>query len=145
MISKTSKKYKNLQKFYKENKLIFGPFSISYETVYIVVREMKKKLISLVLISILSTNVGFARSYPIKDIIKTNKGQSYSYALPRISGGNYLVYKNNPLYRQTYTMLWGSTYFDGRDMGMGGHQGIDIASNQGTPVYAIASGVVIFA
>lgn len=106
---------------------------------------MKKLLIRIICIFSLSIGSTFARSYPIKDIIRTNKNGQYSYTLPRIEGWNYLSYKNNPLYRQTYTMLRGATYFDGRDMGMGGHQGIDIASDQGTPVYSIESGIVIFA
>jgi len=88
----------------------------------------------------------WARSYPIKEITKTNaSGQKYSYALPIIQDANYILYKNSPLYRQTYTMLRWSTYFDGRDMWLGGHQGVDIASNEGTPVYAVATGEVVFA
>lgn len=42
-------------------------------------------------------------------------------------------------------MLRLSTYFDGRDVGIGSHQGIDIVAKSGTAVSAIASGTVIVA
>ena len=42
-------------------------------------------------------------------------------------------------------MLRGTTYFDGWDMWLWGHQWVDIASNEGTPVYSVATGEVIFA
>lgn len=48
-------------------------------------------------------------------------------------------------YTRIYTVLWGSSYKYGWDMGFGGHQGVDIATAQGTPVYAITDGTVIIA
>lgn len=46
-------------------------------------------------------------------------------------------------YTRTYTVLWGSSYKYGWDVGSGGHQWVDIATAQWTPVYAMADGKVI--
>lgn len=46
-------------------------------------------------------------------------------------------------YTRLYTVLWGSSYKYGWDVWNGGHQGTDIATAKGTPVYSIASGTVI--
>jgi hypothetical protein len=73
-----------------------------------------------------------ARSYPLAD-------------LPQIQNADYFSYRNLPSYRSTYSMLRLSTYFDGRDVGIGSHQGIDIVAKSGTSVSAIASGTVIVA
>lgn len=48
-------------------------------------------------------------------------------------------------YTRIYTVLWGSSYKYGWDVGSGGHQGTDIATAKGTPVYTIADGEVIAA
>lgn len=42
-------------------------------------------------------------------------------------------------------MLQGTTYFDGWDLGIGSHQGIDIASAEGTPILATHAGKVLIA
>jgi len=46
-------------------------------------------------------------------------------------------------YTRLYTVLWGSSYKYGWDVWNGWHQGTDIATAQGTPVYSIADGTVI--
>ncbi len=46
-------------------------------------------------------------------------------------------------YTRIYTVLWGSSYKYGWDVGSGWHQGTDIATAKGTPVYVMASGTVI--
>lgn len=65
--------------------------------------------------------------------------------LPRISGANYVTYKNNTEYRRIYTVLWGATYTYGWDVGYGSHGGVDIATAQGTPVRSIGDGEVVSA
>jgi len=73
-----------------------------------------------------------ALTYPIKNI-------------PIIQNADYLKYRNDKIYRQTYSMLWSSTYYDGWDMGLGWHQWVDIVGKIWDPVYAMTSGEVIFA
>jgi hypothetical protein len=63
--------------------------------------------------------------------------------LPRIVDADYDRYRANPLYRRIYTVLRGATYPWQRDMGLGSHKGVDIASIPETPVYAIQEGKVI--
>ncbi len=46
-------------------------------------------------------------------------------------------------FTRIYTVLWASSYKYGWDVGSGGHQGVDIATSRGTPVYNIADGKVI--
>lgn len=48
-------------------------------------------------------------------------------------------------YTRIYTVLWGASYKYGWDVWSGWHQGTDIATAKGTPVYAIADGKVITA
>jgi len=48
-------------------------------------------------------------------------------------------------FTRIYTVLWGSSYKYGWDIGFGGHQGVDIATAEGTPVYAMTDGKVIIA
>lgn len=86
------------------------------------------------------------RNYPVSEIQgKFCENQECTIPLPILHGANYLNYINNPLYRRIYSVLWGGTYFGGRDFGLGAHKGIDITSRKWTPIYAMGSGVVIFA
>lgn len=65
--------------------------------------------------------------------------------LPRIEKADYTKYKTDTTYRRIYSVLYGSTYTYGWDVGFGSHQGIDIATSQGTPVRSIGDGEVISA
>lgn len=65
--------------------------------------------------------------------------------LPKISGARYADYEKNPLYRRTYSVLWGTTYDYGWDLGNGSHLGVDIATSAGTPVLSIGDGEVVTA
>lgn len=90
----------------------------------------------------------WAWSYPVKEVEGAFCGQSGGVCkieLPRISKADYLKYYQLPRYRQIYTVLWGGTYFWGWDFGFWSHQGVDIASPQGTPIYAAGAGEVILA
>ncbi|NDK07780.1 peptidoglycan DD-metalloendopeptidase family protein [Candidatus Gracilibacteria bacterium] len=48
-------------------------------------------------------------------------------------------------YTRRYSVLWGASYTYGWDVGNGGHMGVDIATSEGTPVYAMADGEIIIA
>ncbi len=48
-------------------------------------------------------------------------------------------------YTRIYTVLWGSSYKYGWDMGNGGHTWVDFATAEGTPVYSIYDGKVLVA
>ena len=65
--------------------------------------------------------------------------------LPIIRWWDYLKYKDDPQYKNIYTVLWWATYPGQRDMDKGDHAGTDIASANGTPLYAVAHGIVTFA
>jgi murein DD-endopeptidase MepM/ murein hydrolase activator NlpD len=87
-----------------------------------------------------------AWSYPLDEITLTNcTDHNCTFPLPKIEHADYFSYKNNALYRQIYSMLRLGTYFERRDVGKGSHQGIDIATATGTPVYASADGEVMVA
>lgn len=70
--------------------------------------------------------------------------------LPRILNANYSAFRDVAIDKDTpmssvYTVLRGATYKWQRDMGAGAHPGLDIASAKGTPLYAIAHGLVTYA
>ncbi len=65
--------------------------------------------------------------------------------LPIIKNANYDTYRDNSSYTNIYTTLWGDTYNGGWENNKWDHDGVDIATANGTPVYAIAHGVVTFA
>lgn len=90
---------------------------------------------------------GSAWTYPVKEVTGNFCGTSEicTIPLPKISQADYLTYQHKGLYRRIYTVLWGGTYFGGRDFGLGAHKGVDIASALGTPVYAMGSGEVVIA
>lgn len=71
------------------------------------------------------------RNYPVSEIQgKFCQNQECTIPLPILHGANYFNYINNPLYRRIYSVLWGGTYFGGRDFGLGAHKGIDITSRK---------------
>jgi murein DD-endopeptidase MepM/ murein hydrolase activator NlpD len=87
-----------------------------------------------------------AWSYPLQEITLSNcTGSDCSFPLPKIEKADYFSFTRNALYRQIYSMLRLGTYFEKRDVGKGSHQGVDIATATGTPVYASADGEVIVA
>ncbi|MBQ7073542.1 hypothetical protein IJM86_00405 [bacterium] len=65
-----------------------------------------------------------ARSYPLKEITKGN-----IHELPFITNADYASKRGNGDYRSIYSVLWTASYYDGRDMGMGTHEGIDLAAD----------------
>ncbi|MDD3793568.1 MAG: M23 family metallopeptidase [Candidatus Gracilibacteria bacterium] len=95
--------------------------------------------------------------YPLKQISKldcrfTDFGELNSDCkedLPILKTSDYQKYATENggynKYTRLYTVLWGSSYKYGWDVGNGGHMGVDIATAKGTPVYAIAEGTVMIA
>jgi len=62
--------------------------------------------------------------------------------LPIIHGADYITYQQEQIYTDTYTVLRGASYTSGRDQSAGSHYATDIATAEGTPLYAIADGEV---
>ena len=93
--------------------------------------------------------------YPIKEISKLEcrfqdfdtLASNCKTTLPILYSKDYNKYaKQNNWYNdftRIYTVLWGASYKYGWDVWSGGHQGTDIATAKGTPVYSIADWVVI--
>lgn len=94
-------------------------------------------------------------SYPLNQVSTYEcRAQMVSWAelpdsckvpLPIIRNAHYAAYENNTDYKNIYTVLWGATYPGQWDMDKGDHAGVDIATANGTPLYAVAHGVVTFA
>jgi murein DD-endopeptidase MepM/ murein hydrolase activator NlpD len=63
--------------------------------------------------------------------------------LPRISDANFDSYEDDLLRRGVYSVLRSASYDGQRDMGNGGHSGVDIRSSRGTPVVSIGKGEVV--
>lgn len=75
---------------------------------------------------------------------------SCKITLPTILKANYVAFSGAKVdkdtsYMSIYTTLWGASYKGQRDMDKGDHAGVDIATAKGTPLYAIAHGLVTFA
>lgn len=93
--------------------------------------------------------------FPLKQISKLEcrfeefdtLSSSCKQALPKLSPDDYNKYatKNGGYndFTRIYTVLWGASYKYGWDVWNGWHQGTDIATAKGTPVYTIADGKVI--
>lgn len=62
--------------------------------------------------------------------------------LPRIKGADYDKYTSDTLVRGVYSVLWASSYDDGRDR-TGGHSGVDFRTSRGTPLVSIGNGVIV--
>lgn len=95
---------------------------------------------------------GFSWSYPLKEVSKDstcrkttweNLDDDCKVALPIIKWAQYDNYRSNPLYTTIYTTMRGAPYDNGRAVGMGAHEWVDIVSSEWTPVYAVEDGTVI--
>lgn len=62
--------------------------------------------------------------------------------LPIIRNADYVTYQNDKTYTDIYTVLRGASYSSWRDQSVGTHYGVDVATAEGTPLHAIADGVV---
>lgn len=90
-----------------------------------------KKYILFFFLFILYFESAFAGSfvYPFDQIAKPSCRYSpwsmlddgCKIALPRISGADYMKYKDDKEYRRIYSVLWGATYTYGWDVGYGSH------------------------
>lgn len=91
--------------------------------------------------------------YPLQKVSKLecrteyreDMDESCKIDLPIIRNAAYDQYKDELLYRQIYTVLFGGSYSTGWDVMAGGHQAVDIASARGTPLYSIGDGEIVFA
>ncbi len=109
---------------------------------------IRSLLASISFAIIIWAHSAFAWSYPVQEVegnFCEGSGWVCKIELPRILKADYLKYQSLAHYRQIYTVMWGGSYFGGRDFGFGSHQGVDIASPIGTPISAIGSGEVVLA
>ncbi|MDP2103653.1 MAG: M23 family metallopeptidase, partial [Candidatus Gracilibacteria bacterium] len=114
-----------------------------------------KKLFLTFAIFLLSAEIVSAGSfvYPFDMIAKPScrfsawgtLGGDCRMAMPRIEKADYTKYKEDKTYRRIYSVLYGSTYTYGWDVGYGSHLGVDIATALGTPVRSIGDGEVVSA
>ncbi len=102
--------------------------------------------------SFLINGNGFSWSYPLKEVSKdsacrkkvwSDLSEDCKQPLPIIKGAKYENYKDNPAYTSIYTTMWGAPYDNGWAIGQGAHEGVDIVSSEGTPVYSVEDGTVI--
>ena len=118
-------------------------------------RKMRKRIAIRSVLCIQATgffydNISYAWSYPVKEVAKPSCKQDHwdklssdcKMQLPIIAKANYAAYKDNQMTRLIYSVLWGAPYSEGWDMTKGTHEGIDIVSAEGTPIYAVEDGEV---
>ena len=95
--------------------------------------------------------------YPLQEISKlecrfkefSTLGSECKQSLPKLKTKDYEKYAKQSGgyndYTRLYTVLWWSSYKYGWDVWNGGHMWVDIATAQGTPVYAMTEWKVIIA
>ncbi|MCK9467019.1 MAG: M23 family metallopeptidase [Candidatus Absconditabacterales bacterium] len=99
----------------------------------------------------LPNNNSFA--YPLKQVSTlecrtlywNDMPDSCKIDLPIIRGANYSAYQDIKLYRDIYTVLRAAPYSDSWNQKIGAHEGLDIATARGTPLYSIGDGEVFSA
>jgi len=124
-------------------------------------KKMRKILafLPLIILNIFIVTFLFAGEkkidYPVKEVSKINcKNTEFKNLtntcktnLPILNTKDYSKYSKlnwgNNDYTKYYSVLWGSSYKYAWDVWFWGHQGTDIASSRGTPVYSIADGRII--
>jgi len=107
-----------------------------------------KKTILLLTVFALFWTISFvnAWSYPVKQVTWNFCEQTWAACtidLPRITWADYLSYQDSPRYRSVYTVMWWGTYYNWWDFWFWSHQGVDIASTEWTPIYAMWDGEVV--
>lgn len=65
--------------------------------------------------------------------------------LPKIKDANYDAYKDDELYTKVYSVLWAASYEENWDQKAWSHDGVDIATARGTPLYSIGDGEIYYA
>ena len=91
--------------------------------------------------------------YPLQKVSKLecrteyreDMDESCKIDLPIIRNAEYDQYKDELIYRQIYTVLFGWSYSSGWDVMAWAHSAADIASARGTPLYSIGDWEIIFA
>ncbi len=91
--------------------------------------------------------------YPLQKVSKLecraeyweDMDESCKIDLPIIRNAAYDQYKDELIYRQIYTVLFGWSYSSGWDVMAWAHSAADIASARGTPLYSIGDGEIVFA
>lgn len=104
---------------------------------------------------VLSSLSWFARSYPIKEVSKPKDecksehwdalDDSCKMTIPKVKNANYSAYMKDRTTQAIYSDVWWWSYDNGWDFENGGAPSVDIATSEGTPVYAFGDGKVIFA
>ena len=112
---------------------------------------MKLFLVTIIFLSSL-VNFTYSWSYPLQEVSKPSckfehwikLWDNCKMTLPRIKNADYKKYKSDMLYRRLYSILWMSTYNWWWDVWLGTHLWVDMPTAEGTPVYAIGDGKVVW-
>lgn len=92
-------------------------------------------------------------SYPIKQVSTVECRTMYreemtdncKIPLPIIKNADYDAYSNSEIHKKIYTTLRAAPYSDSRNQEAGAHNGIDMATARGTPIFSIGYGEVTYA